>query len=138
MGHMGPQTGFTGSAFSMQTTLVRGHLAQNGPQGEIHFLAFLAGFGPQTGRQNFSKSPDTQNPVNRELRPQEAEPSEVATVRKLRNANALPMSQEFPKNSPLAPSYGQRRAQKRPDWVSAQSQAKFGPILTAFWPDDKP
>ena len=31
-GHMGPQTGFTGSAFSMQTTLVGGRLAQNGPQ----------------------------------------------------------------------------------------------------------
>ena len=31
-GHMGPQTGFTGSAFGMQTTLVGGHLAQNGPQ----------------------------------------------------------------------------------------------------------
>ena len=41
------------------------------------------------------------------------------------------------KNSPVAPSYGQTRAQKRPDWVSAQFQAKFGPILTDFGPTTK-
>ena len=31
-GHMGPQTGFTGSPFSMRSHLVEGRFAQNGPQ----------------------------------------------------------------------------------------------------------
>ena len=47
------------------------------------------------------------------------------------------MSQKFREKSPVAPSYGQKRAQKRPDWVSAQFQAKFGPILTDFGPTTK-
>ena len=136
---MGPQTGFTGSAFSMQTTLVGGHLAQNGPQDrENPLFGVFAPFQAPHGAAKFLSVPQTpQKPVNRELRPQEAEPLEVARVRKLRNANALLMSQKFPENSPVAPSYGQKRAQKRPDWVSAQFQAKFGPILTDFGPTTK-
>ena len=42
------------------------------------------------------------------------------------------MSQKWPEDYLVAPSYGQKRAQKRPDWVSAQFQAKFGPIMTDF------
>ena len=46
------------------------------------------------------------------MRPQGAEPSEVAVVRKLRNADALPMMQKFPEKSPVAPSYGQKKSSR--------------------------
>ena len=58
--------------------------------GKIHFLAFLVRIGPQNGPADPLKS------ANREMRPQEAEPSEVTVVQKLPNANAVPMSQKFP------------------------------------------
>ena len=93
----------------MQTTLVGGHLAQNGPlDRENPLFGGFAPFRAPNGAAKFLQVPQTpQKPVNRELRPQEAGPSEVTTVRKLRNANALPMSQKFAENSPVAPSYGQ-------------------------------
>ena len=95
-------------------------------------------FQAPNGAAKFLQVPQTpQKPVNRELRPQEAEPSEVARVRKLRKLLTLMMSPKFPEDFPVAPSYGQKRAQKRPDWVSAQFQAKFGPILTDFGPTTK-
>ena len=57
-GHMGPQTGFTGSALSMRSNSVRGRFAQNGPQdGEDPFFRrFCPVSGPGRPR-NFSKSP---------------------------------------------------------------------------------
>ena len=55
----------------------------------------------------------------------------------MRNCLPVQMSQKIPENFPVAPSYSQKRAQKRPDWVSAQFQAKFGPILTDFGPTTK-
>ena len=62
-GHVGPQTGFTGSAFSMRSNLVGGRFAQSGPKtGQMHFLVFLARFGPPTGSRNFSKSPRPPKP----------------------------------------------------------------------------
>ena len=63
--------------------------------------------------------PDPLKPVNRELRPQEAEPSEVVVLRKLRNENAVPMSQKIPENSPgpVAPSYGQNSHFRPQTWL---------------------
>ena len=108
---MGPLTGFSGSAFRMRSTFVGGCFIQNGPQDrKIDFLAFLACFraanGAARGGEISISSPDTQKPLNRELRPQEAEPSEAAVGGQLRNANTVPMIQKFPQNSPLALSYG--------------------------------
>ena len=65
-------------------------------------------FGPERGREFSLSPPDPLKPVNREMRPQEAEPSEVAVVQKLRNGLPVPRSQKFPKNSPVAASYGQK------------------------------
>ena len=55
--------------------------------------------GPERSREISPSPPDPLKPVNGELRPKEAEPSEVSVVRKLGNA----MRQKFP----VAPSYGQ-------------------------------
>ena len=106
---MRPQTGFTGSALSMQTALVGGYLAQNGPQnwGNPPFWRFWPVFGPERGRETSLSPPDPLKLVNRELRPQEAEPSEGAVIQKLRNASAVPMSQKFPEKPRVAPSCGQ-------------------------------
>ena len=110
---MGPQTGFTGSAFSMRSNLVGGRFAQNSPKiGKLHLFGVFGPFQAPGSRQISLVPPDSQNPVNRELRPQEAEPLKVAVVRKLRNTNALLMSQKSPEYSagPVAPSYGQKTA----------------------------
>ena len=47
-----------------------------------------------------------QKPVNREFLKTRVEPPNVVRVRKLRNANAVPMSQNIPENSLVAPSCG--------------------------------
>ena len=97
-GHMGPQTGFTGSAFGMRSNLVGGCFAQNGPQDREHPL--LGVFGPLRApnrAREISPSPTSKSRI-----------AKVAVVRELRNANAVPMSQRFPEKSPLAPSHGQR------------------------------
>ena len=58
-GHMGPQTGFSGSAFSMRTTLVGGHLAQNSPQDrENPLFGVFAPFRAPNGAAKTSLSPD--------------------------------------------------------------------------------
>ena len=91
---------------------VGGHLAQNSPKGRENpfFGAFAPFLGPEQGCEIFLSLPDPLKPVNRELWPQQAEPSEVVVVQKLRNTNALPMSQKDPENPPVAPSYGQKTA----------------------------
>ena len=43
-------------------------------------------------------------------RPLGTKPSEVAIVQNLRNGLLVPMSETFPENSPVAPSYGQKSA----------------------------
>ena len=103
---MGPQTGSTGSVLSIRSNLVGGRFNQNGPQdrppktgpprpGASAFSGFLARFGPWAAAK-FPQTP--KNPVNREVRPQEAEPSKVQNVLKLRNANAVPVGQKIPRN----------------------------------------
>ena len=75
------------------------------------------GLKKKKNRSKFSPSPpDPHKPVNHGLRPQEAEPSKIADIRKLRNANAVPMSQKFPKKSPLAPSHGRNGFGGRRGW----------------------
>ena len=57
-----------------------------------------------------------QKPVNRQLRPQEAEPSEMQNVRRLRSMNAVPMGQKNAETppGPLAPSCGRTIESARP------------------------
>ena len=88
------------------------HLAENGPQYRENsaFWRFCPVSGPKRGCESSLSPPDPPKPVNRELRPQEAEPLEVAVAQKLRNAYAFPMGQNFPENSLVAPSYGQKPA----------------------------
>ena len=64
---MGPQTGFTGSAFSMRSNLVGGRFAQNGPQD------FFSAFGPfrAPGGHEISPSPPD---------PQKSSKSRIATA----------------------------------------------------------
>ena len=130
---MGPQTGFPGSALSVQTILVGGHLAQNGPQDwETPLFSVFAPFRAPNGAAKFLCPPDPLNPVNHELRPQEAEPSEVAGIRRLRKSLTLLMSQKIPENSPVAPSYG------RNVFLSVGSLTdRAGPQLTK-WPPAPP
>ena len=106
-GHIRPQTGFTAPAFSVRSTLVGGRFAQNGAEeGETPtFQRFWPVPGP--GRPpNFFKPPGPQKPVNCKLRPQEAEPSKMQSLRKLHNANAVPLIHENPDKSLVEPSYG--------------------------------
>ena len=149
--------GFTGSAFSVRSSLVGRSFAQNGPQDQENPV--FQGFWPISGlktdkyfqcapleggtkgqtRKNreiapFSTKPHSlkpqrktgsntfwwlgpgnfqvprplQKPVNRDfLEKLRVNPPDAVRVRKLRNANAVPMSQNNPQKSPVAPSYGQ-------------------------------
>ena len=54
-GYMGPQTGFTGSAFSMRSNLVGGFFAQNG---NIQFVCIFGPFGPRAAAK-FLQVPQT-------------------------------------------------------------------------------
>ena len=67
--------------------------------GTSTFSASLVRLGPQAAVK-FPQTP--QNPVNRKLGPQEAATIESAKYTKLRNANAVPMGQNVPENSPVA------------------------------------
>ena len=109
---MGPQKGLTGSAFSMPSNSVGGRFAQNGPQDlESPLFGVFGPFWAPDGRKISLRVAQTpRNPVNRKLPPQEAEPSKVQKVRKLRNANALPMGQKNTQKSPVAPSYSRNGA----------------------------
>ena len=93
---------------SMRSNLVRGCFVQNSRQDqrESAFWCFWPVSGPARGGDI---APDTQKPVNCELRPQEAESSEVAAVRKVRNVKALPTSQSFPQSSLVAPRLRPKR-----------------------------
>ena len=71
--------------------------------GKSTFLAVLARFGPRAAAKFLPQTPQN----NSKLRPQEAKPSKPQIVRKLRNANAVPVSHKNPENSPVMPSYGQ-------------------------------
>ena len=134
---MVPQTGFTGSAFSMPSNLVGERFTQNGPQDQENPL--FGCFWPISGLRrprNFSVPQTPKNPVNRELPPQEAKPSKVQNVQKLRNANAVPMGQKNTEKYPVAPSHGRNgvlpetygiRAQLPPRQNLTDSVNQLGP-----------
>ena len=106
-GHVGPLTGFTGSAFSMRSNLVGGRFAQSGPQDRETPLS--GAFGPfrALGGRDISLSPRPQKTSKSRIsRKNRVEPPNVVGVRKLRTATAVQLSQKFPENSPVAPSYG--------------------------------
>ena len=73
-----------------------GRFAQNGLQDRENplFRRCWPGLGPGRGREISPSPQDPQKPVNCELQSQEAEPSKVQKVRKLRNANAVLMGQK--------------------------------------------
>ena len=73
--------------------------------GKLHFWAFLARVGPQTGSRNYPPRPPktSKSRVSRKTR---VEPPNVVRLRKLRTATAVQLSQKLPENSPVAPSYG--------------------------------
>ena len=158
--------GFTGSIFSMRSTLVGRRFAQNGPPDQENqlFQSLWPILGPENGlvfsvrtapiggtrgqrrKKNHSVFDEntffetaTKNKIfgffsifwgskffcrlgpgislsaqtppktskSRFSRKTRVKPPNVVRVRKLRNANAVPMSQNTPEKSPLAPSYGQ-------------------------------
>ena len=86
--------------------LVGGHFAHSGPQDLGN--PFLGVFGPEWGRAISFSPQHPQQQVNREfLEKTRLEPPNAVRVRKLRNTNAVQLSQTFPANGPVAPSYGQ-------------------------------
>ena len=67
-GHVGPQTGFTGSAFSMRSNLIGRRFPQNGPQDrENPLLGFFDRFWAPNGPKFSLSPPDPQKPVNHEF-----------------------------------------------------------------------
>ena len=79
------------------------------PQRKIKtfFRLFSGLFFWSVGAQNFSKYPDpSKNQQIAISRNTQVKPPNIVRVRQLRNTNAVPMSQNIPGNSPVAPSYG--------------------------------
>ena len=119
---MGPQTGFTGSAFSMPLKVVGGRFAQNGPQDRGN--PFFGVFGPfrvPGGREISFSPPDPQKSSKLQIATARGRTSKVQNVRNLRNANAVLMGQKSPEKSPVAPSYGRNGALPEPGFEPGTS-----------------
>ena len=91
----------------MQTNLVRGRFAQNGPQDrENQLFGVFVPFQTRGGAAEFIYVPRTSNqkPVNRELRSQEAEPSKVqkGCTKADQRKRGSDEPKKLPKNSPAA------------------------------------
>ena len=95
-----------------------------GPENST-FWCFWPVSGPERGCKISLRRPGTLKPVNRKLQPQEAEPLEVAVVRKLRNANAVPMSQ---KKSRKHPTGAELRPKKGSSGGWGNGVNRLGPI----------
>ena len=79
-GYTEPQTGFIGSAFTVQSSFVDEHFTRIGPHDQEN--PFFYGFGPfqaLDGGELSPSPPAPQTQVNLEPRPQEAKPSKLFT-----------------------------------------------------------
>ena len=106
-------------------------MAQYGPQHrETPLFGVFGPFRTPDGRKSFPSPPDRQDPVNRELRAQEAEPSKVAVVRNTQVAQHKRGSNE-PNNS--------RKISPKKSW-SRETCAKPSPnsVATFFFDSGTP
>ena len=112
-GHMRPQTGFSGSAFSMRSNLVDGRFVHNGSRDRRNpFRGIFGPFQAPGGREISLSPPDP--PKSSELRPQEAKLSKLQTVRSFATRTRFRWAKKIPESHRRQPSSSRNGAELRP------------------------